>query len=64
MYGSPMKDLWGEGGDNLLNFDITVKVDKNGSFQSASFMKDGKATPLKVYSQKETNFKAPKEEKK
>jgi hypothetical protein len=56
MYGSPMKDLWGEGSDKLLNFDITVKVDKSGNFQSASFMKDGKATPLKVYSQKETNF--------
>jgi hypothetical protein len=40
----------------LGNFDITVKVDKSGNFQSASFMKDGKATPLKVYSQKETNF--------
>jgi RHS repeat-associated protein len=64
MYGSPMKDLWGEGSDKLLNFDITVKVDKDGNFQSASFMKDGKATPLKVYSQKETNFKAPEEEKK
>lgn len=54
-----MKDLLGEGNDNLLNFDINVKVDKDGNFQSASYMKDGKSVPLKVYSQKETNFKAP-----
>jgi len=64
MYGSPMKDLWGVGNEYLLKFDITVKVDKKGNFQSASFLKDGKATPLKVYSQKETNFKAPEEVKK
>ncbi|MCG9880793.1 MAG: hypothetical protein MH472_09370 [Bacteroidia bacterium] len=56
MFGSPMKDLWGEGNDKLLNFDISVKVDKDGNFQSASFMKDGKSVPLKVYNQKETNF--------
>jgi hypothetical protein len=39
-------------------------IDKSGNFQSASFMKDGKATSLKVYTQKETNFKAPVEETK
>jgi len=55
-----MKDLQGEGNSPLINFDITVKVDKKGNFQSASYMKEGKVVPLKVYSQKETNFKAPK----
>ncbi len=63
-YGSPMKDLQGEGNSPLINFDITVKTDKKGNFKSASYMQDGKAVPLKVYSQKETNFTAPKQEEK
>jgi hypothetical protein len=63
-YGSPMKDLQGEGYSPLINFDITVKIDKKGNFKSASYMKDSKAVPLKVYSQKETNFTALKQEEK
>lgn len=55
-----MSSLW-----NLVLFGIWQFLGQEtgevGNFQSASFMKDGKATPLKVYSQKETNFKAPEE---
>jgi hypothetical protein len=56
MFGSPVKDLPGEGNSTLINFDITVKVDKSGNFKSASFMKEGKSVSLKIYNQKETNF--------
>ncbi|HRN56210.1 MAG TPA: hypothetical protein PLL71_07145 [Agriterribacter sp.] len=57
-YGSPMWSLQGEGNDQLLKFDITVKMNKDGTFKSASFMKDGKQVNLKIYNQKETNFDA------
>jgi hypothetical protein len=59
-YGSPMWSLQGEGNDQLLKFDITVKINKDGTFKSAYFMKDGKQVDLKIYNQKETNFDSKK----
>ena len=56
VFGSPIKDLPGEGNSMLINFNITIKLDKNGNFISASAIKDGKSTKLKIYDKKETNF--------
>ncbi|MBP6730712.1 MAG: hypothetical protein KA149_01560 [Chitinophagales bacterium] len=54
--GSPMKDLWGEGNQKIMEVNVNIKLDKKGNFKSASTLdKDGNRVNLKIFSKKETN---------